>query len=90
MAWRKCVSAMRELAAAQVPAGPSRCCSGIQRVAAQGLAPVQRRAARGVAILFQMQAGEEKFVGAGDLFGRRRFGGGRRDFAATAAWADRQ
>ena len=81
----------REFAALEMPEAQRVVAARIQRVAAQGLAPIERRTARGMAVLVEVQAGEEEFVGAGDIGGRGRFGGGRRDFGfERAALADRR
>src|SRR5882724_1760257 len=50
----------RKFAAAKVPASQRIIAPRIQRVAAQGLAPVERGAAGGVAVLLQMQSRKVK------------------------------
>ena len=73
---RKCVFGERELAALQMPEAQRVVAARVQRVAAQRFAPVERRAAGGVAILVEVQAGDEQLVGAGDVRRRGRLGGG--------------
>ena len=73
-----------KFAAAQMPQAQRVVATRIQRIAAQRLAPVKRRAARGMAVLLQVQAGDEQFVGAGNFCRRGRFGGRRRHFALHA------
>lgn len=53
----------------------------VQRVAAKRLAPVEGRAARGVPVLLQVQAGEVQFVGAGEVLRQGRLRGRRRHLA---------
>ena len=84
MALRKCFSASGKFAAAQMPPAQRIVAARVQRIAPQRFAPVERRAARGVAVLFEMQTGDVKFVGARDVLRRGRFGGGRRHFALSA------
>ena len=60
---------LSKLAALEVPPAHRIIAAGIQGIAAQRLAPVNRGRTGGVAILFQVQAGEVEFVGAGDLAG---------------------
>ena len=73
-----------KFAAAQMPQTQRIVATRIERIAPQRFAPVNVGRTRGVTILFQMQAGDEKLVGAGDVFRRGRLGGGRRDFAFHA------
>ena len=51
-----------KLAAAQMPAAERQVAARVARVAAQRLAPVRLRHTGGVAVLLEMQAGEEEFV----------------------------
>ena len=73
-----------EFAAIEVPQTERMVAARVQLIAAQRLAPIQRGTARGVAILAEVQAGDEKLVGAGNVRRRKRFGGRRRDFALHA------
>jgi hypothetical protein len=70
-----------KLTTAQMPETERVVAARVQRIAAQRLAPIKRRTARGVTILLQVQSGDVKLVGAGDVLWRRRFGCGRRHFA---------
>jgi hypothetical protein len=70
-----------EFAAAKMPKTDRVVAAGVAGIAAQRLAPVGSWTTRRMAILFQVQAGDKKLVGAGNFGRHGRFGGGRRDLA---------
>ncbi len=64
--------------APKLPEAHSIVATSVQRIAAQGFVPIERRAARRMAVLLEVQAGDEELVGALDFVGRGRLRGRRR------------
>src|SRR6202011_1146745 len=57
-----------ELSPSQVPTSERQVATGIPGITTQRFSPVEIRLARRVAVLFQMQTGDEQLVRTGDLF----------------------
>ena len=77
MAWRKWRFGVGKFSAAEMPQAHGVVAAAIERIAAKGFTPIGCRTACGMAILLQVQTGDEEFFDGGHFGGRGRFIGGR-------------